>query len=352
MKKYVNENIEKLVPYKVPKHDYNVKLDANENPYSIPEMLDEVLKNELKDAIFKTLWNYYPDGEGYDLRKALAERNGVNEENIVLGNGSDEIILNLVLTYLNSEKSMVVHPPTFSVYKIFAQVVNAKVIEVPLDDNFDLDMEKMIEAVKRPDTSLTFITYPNNPTGNLFSENKIIDILENANGIVVIDEAYFEFSKKTFLNKLNDYKNMVILRTFSKAYGIAGVRVGYMIADKEITDEVNKVRLPYNLNKISQIIALKLLKNESKFTSMIDNIISERDRMYAELEKIKELKLFKSDTNAVFFKSGKSEEIFDELLRNKILVRKFTGNMSEFLRISIGKKEDNDIVLDIIKKKY
>lgn len=350
MKKLVNENIEKLVPYKVPKHDYKVKLDANENPYSIPEMLDEGLKEELKESIFTTLWNYYPDSEAYDLRKALAEKNGVKEENIIMGNGSDEIILNLVLTYLNSEKSLVIHPPTFSVYKIFAQVVNAKIIEVPLDNSFELDKDKMIEAVKRDDAALTFITYPNNPTGNLFKEEVILEILENAKGIVVIDEAYFEFAKKSFIDKLPKYKNMVILRTFSKAYGIAGVRVGYLIADTEITDELNKVRLPYNLNKISQIIALKMLKNEKRFNDMIEEILAERGRMYKELENVNGITLYKSDTNAVFFKCDKAEEIFSELLKNKILVRKFSGNMEQFLRISIGKQEDNDTVLKIIKK--
>lgn len=349
MKELVNANIKNLIPYKVADLDYEIKLDANENPYHIPEILDGELKKELKEEIFREFWNYYPDADATELREALAEKCGVAKENIIMGNGSDEIILNLMLTYLNSDKAIVIHPPTFSIYKIFAQVTNGKVKEVPLTEEFELDAEKMEAAAAESDSAITIITYPNNPTGNLFNENAVEQIIKNSKGVVVIDEAYYEFAGKTFMDRIGKYKNLVILRTLSKAYGIAGLRVGYMVADTSVVDEVNKVRLPYNLNKISQLVALKMIKNDDKFKPIIKEILAERDKMAAEVGKIEGLKLFKSDTNSIFFRTEKAEEVFAKMLENKILVRKFSGNLKEYIRISIGKKEDNLKVIEIIK---
>lgn len=349
MKELVNENIRNLIPYQVADLDYDVKLDANENPYHIPEILDGELKKELKEEIFKEFWNYYPDADATELREALAQKCGVAKENIIMGNGSDEIILNLMLTYLNGEKAVVIHPPTFSIYKIFAQVTNGKVKEVPLTEEFELDAEKMEAAAKESDSAITIITYPNNPTGNLFQEEAVEKIIKNAKGIVVIDEAYYEFAGKTFMDRIGKYKNLVILRTLSKAYGIAGLRVGYMVADVALVNEVNKVRLPYNLNKISQLVALKMVKNDDKFRPIIKEILEERDKMAVEVAKIEGLKMYKSDTNSIFFRTEKAEEIFAKMLENRILVRKFSGNMKDFIRISIGKKEDNMKVVEILK---
>lgn len=349
MKDIVNENIKNLKPYKTSEVEYNVKLDANENPYEIPKNLDEEVYEQLKKEIFDTIWNYYPDASYDKLREEIAKQNNLEKENIILGNGSDEIILNLMLTYVNKEKSILVHPPTFSMYKILAQVVNGNAVEVHLDEQFQLNTEKMIEELKREDISLTFITYPNNPTGNLFKEEEIEKIIMASKGIVIIDEAYYEFAKKTFMDKVKKYKNVIVLRTFSKAYGIAGLRVGYMAADISIVEEVNKVRLPYNLNKISELIALKVYKNKEKFEKIVEDILLERDRMYKELKKIDILQVFHSDTNSIFLKTDMADEIFEQLLENGILIRKFGNELKNYLRISIAKKEENDRIIEIIK---
>lgn len=350
MLNYVNKNIKKLEPYKVPELDYEIKLDANENPYPVPESLPENLKEEIGKIIFNSMWNYYPDPEAKNLRNIIAKENKLEKENILIGNGSDEIILNLMLTFISEGKSILVHTPTFSMYKILAQIANGNTIEVALDKNFELDKEKMLENVIKDDVAMTFITYPNNPTGNLFDKNLIKEIIEKAKGLVVIDEAYYEFAKDSFVDKIKKYKNLIILRTFSKAYGMAGLRVGYMFANKEICNEVNKVRLPYNLNKISQLIAEKLYENKIYFEKIIDEILENKKELKKDLEKIDGLKLFKSDTNSIFFYSEKSEEIFSSLLEEKILIRKFKGDMKNYLRITIGKKEDNKKIVKIIEK--
>lgn len=350
MEKYLNENIKKLVPYKLEELEYDIKLDANENPFSIPEILPEEAKNRLKERLFGELWNHYPDPEAKELRWKIAAKNGLKIENILLGNGSDELLLYIFMAYLNSQKAVVVHPPCFSMYGIMAQEMNAPVVEVPLNPkNFELDIEKMEEAVSKEENAVTVITYPNNPTGQLFNREYVERVIKKAKGLVIIDEAYYEFAGDTFIDKINEYKNIIVLRTFSKAFGIAGLRIGYMAACKELVESINKVRLPYNINKLTQAAAAELMEYQDYFNDMIKELISERERMIEVMSEIRELKLYKSDSNSIFFSTEKSEEIFKKMLENRILIRKFKGNMSKFLRISIGKKEENDKVLGILK---
>ncbi|BDU49623.1 histidinol-phosphate transaminase [Haliovirga abyssi] len=353
LKKLVNENIKNLEPYKVPDLDYNIKLDANENPYPMPEFLGENIKIDMEKEIFNALWNYYPDAQSKDLREELAKKLKLKKENIILGNGSDELILNLMLTYVSKGKKVLIHTPTFAMYKITTQIVNGEVIEVPLNsEDFSINKDEMIKNVIKDDVAMTFITYPNNPTGNLFEEKSIIEIIEKAKGLVVIDEAYSEFAGKSFVDKVSKYENIAILRTFSKAYGIAGLRIGYMVASEEVINEVNKVRLPYNINKITQIIALKVLKNSENMKKIVKDILEERERMEKELSEITEIKLYKSDSNALFFKTEKAEIIFSKMLENKILIRRFKGDLKNFIRISIGRRDENDKVLNIIKELF
>ncbi|NLK62387.1 MAG: histidinol-phosphate transaminase [Fusobacteria bacterium] len=350
MKDIVNEYVKKLNPYEVPNLDYKVKLDANENPYEISNILEKDAFDQIKNEVFNTVWNFYPDASYDKLRDAIAKENNLSKENIILGNGSDEILLNLILTYINNEKKILVNTPTFSMYKILAQIVNSEAIEVNLTEEFELNTNEIISKLETENIALTFITYPNNPTGNLFKEDDVIRIIEKSKGIVVIDEAYYEFAKKSFVSKINEYKNIIVLRTFSKAYSIAGLRVGYMMSNEAIINDVNKVRLPYNLNKISEAIALKVYEKKEDFIPIIDEILSERDKMYNELKKIDTIKVFKSDTNSIFFKTEKAYDIYEELLKNKILIRKFSKELSNYLRFSIAKKDENEKVIKIIKK--
>lgn len=350
MEKYLNENIKKIVPYKLENLNYDIKLDANENPYSIPEILPNEVKKRLETRVFSELWNHYPDPEAKELRKKLAEKNGLDIENIVIGNGSDELLLYVFMAYLNSKKQIVVHPPCFSMYGIMAGEFNAPVLEVPLTEKeFNLDMPLMEAAINDEKSAVTVITYPNNPTGQLFKREDVEKLIKCAKGIVIVDEAYFEFAGDTFIDKINEYKNLIVMRTFSKAYGIAGLRVGYLAACSEITDHINRVRLPYNVNKLSQVIASEMMDYEKYFHNMIKEILSERDRIFKELSNIKEIELYKSDSNSIFFKTEKSKEIFDKMLEEKILIRKFKGKYEKYLRISIGKKAENNKVLSIIK---
>ena len=276
IKSLVRPNIRNLTAYSAKEIPSRVKLDANESPYGF-DIPDEILKS------IKT--NRYPDPEAKTLKKIISKNLRLNPENILFGNGSDELIYYLTTVF----GGPVLYPvPTFSMYGIISQALGEKRVEVPLDDEFDLDTDRILSLIKKEKPGIIFLSSPNNPTGNCFSADRILKIVESTS-LVVIDEAYQPFSsEKGFLPMLNDYKNLVILRTLSKI-GFAGLRIGFMIADKEIINAVNKVRLPFNLNSISQAVAAALIKNPNTIKLHIGLITSERERLLNELWKIRDI---------------------------------------------------------------
>src|SRR5208283_2909674 len=246
------------------------KLDANESPYSIERPQDILSAKALKTL------NRYPDPEAKELKSTIAKNFKVGSANILLGNGSDELIYYLTITFGGPVLYAV---PTFSMYGIIAQSLGERHKGIPLDRNFDIDVDRMAEHIKKFRPGLIFLSSPNNPTGNCFSTDRILRIIEMASGIVVLDEAYQPFSsRRGFLSLLKDYKHLAILRTLSKI-GLAALRVGYMVADKALLMEVNKVRLPYNLNALSQTVAVEALRG-SFLRDVTANIVAARDQLY------------------------------------------------------------------------
>ncbi len=321
------------------------KLDANENSYEIPVFI----KKKILRKILNIPLNRYPDPETKELKRILSKKLKVNKDMIFLGNGSDEIIFYLSQTFLEKGDTVIIPVPTFEMYKIISKINDAKVIEIPLTKNFDLDDKNIIKYAKITKAKFIFIAYPNNPTGNCFSKDKIINILKNTDAIVIIDEAYFEFSGKTFIKYLKKFKNLIILRTFSKAFSIAALRVGYMIANKEIVKVVNKVKLPYNVNSVSQLFAKEVLLNERYLKHNIQKIIFEREKLFEKISK--KFFVVKSDSNFLFLKildNKKAKKIFK---KNKISIRFFqSGYAKDFIRITVGKNKENKLVLDILNK--
>src|SRR5208283_591161 len=268
--KLVRKNIRHLKPYNAADIRCAVKLDANESPYSF------CLKNGALDMIASAALNRYPDPEARGLKRALARKIGLDADAILLGNGSDELIYYLTITFGGPVLYAV---PTFSMYGIIAQSLGERHKGIPLDRNFDIDVDRMAEHIKKFRPGLIFLSSPNNPTGNCFSTDRILRIIEMASGIVVLDEAYQPFSsRRGFLSLLKDYKHLAILRTLSKI-GLAALRVGYMVADKALLMEVNKVRLPYNLNALSQTVAVEALRG-SFLRDVTANIVAARDQLY------------------------------------------------------------------------
>jgi histidinol-phosphate aminotransferase len=306
-----------------------IKLDANESPYGFSGAA-------VAATAIKT--NRYPDPEAKALRVALAKRLGIDPESILQGNGSDELISCLITTF----GGPVLYPaPTFSMYGIIAQALGQKKIGIPLDREFDLDTEKMLAAVRREKPKIVFLSSPNNPTGNCYSSDRMLRIVEASRAIVVVDEAYQPFSsERGFLPLLGDHKNLVIMRTLSKI-GLAALRVGFLIADPAIIREVNKVRLPFNVNALSQAAACAALKEWKKLNSFIKTIIAEREKMLKGMEAISQVTAFPSEANFILFRVADPDKVYAELLRHGILVRNMNAVVKGCLRVTVGKPGEN-----------
>ncbi len=345
----IRPELANLKPYKVYDFPHKIKMDANENPYEIPQNIREAVADE----IFRHNFNRYPDPVATDLRKAIAVEFGIDPDLIVVGNGSDELINYLVSAFTGAGSKVIFPIPTFSIYGICSELWGVKVSAIPLSENFELQTEEIMSEMKSSNKSMVFIGYPNNPTGNCFSYQAIMDIINcDANSIIVVDEAYAEFSGKSFIPLLNEYDNLVILRTFSKAYGLAGLRIGYMIAKKEIINQILKVKMVFNINSLSQKIALILLKYKDQMFDLIQKILKERERLSNMLDCIDWIKRYHSDANFILFRTEyDSEKVFYRLLSKGILVRAFSdkGLLENCLRVTVGKPEENDLFISALE---
>ena len=239
----VREDLKTLVPYNAPYYASVIKLDANENPYPFPAGIMERIYEEMNSLAF----NRYPDPMAVKLRELLAVYTGVGPEGIMVGNGSDELILNIMLTYGTGAK-FVVASPTFAMYGLQGRVAGAEMIDVPRLEDFQVDAAALKQAAAGPDVKLVFICTPNNPTGNTVPRDVTEDIIRSTGAIVVVDEAYGEFGGDSCIPLLKHYPNLIVLRTFSKAFGLAGLRVGYLLANPAIINDLLKVKQPFNLN--------------------------------------------------------------------------------------------------------
>jgi histidinol-phosphate aminotransferase len=341
IQKLVRPNIRSLSAYEAKEVPCRVKLDANESPYGFKKPLKTIASVET---------NRYPDPEAKALKKLISRHAGVKPDCVLQGNGSDELIYYLITTF----GGPVLYPtPTFSMYGIITQAIGEKRIEAPLDKEFDLTLKDILKKIKKESPKLIFLSSPNNPTGNCYSSEKILKIIEStSSSLVVVDEAYQPFSsKKGFLPLLKDYKNLVIMRTLSKI-GLAGLRVGFLIADEEIIHEVNKVRLPFNLNSLSQAIATEALKDKRTLQSHIHTIVSEREKLFNEMEKISGIEPYPSEANFILFKVNNPDRLYKNLLRKGVLVRHMKGVVDGCLRVTIGMPDENKIFLNILERGY
>lgn len=348
----VRNEVITLEAYHVEENRCKIKLDANENSFPFPSELRKKITSLMEDLPF----NRYPDPSAKELRDTLAkqfshQKGSLDSEMILVGNGSDELIQIILMVFGNQSGSILIPAPTFAMYKILAQILGQKPVEVPLDKSFDLDLDKMLGKIYSDQPQIIFLSYPNNPTGNSFSSEKILKILEASRGIIVIDEAYFDFSKKTFLPLLDRYENLIILRTLSKI-GAAGLRVGILISHKEIIYQLNKVKLPFNLNLFSQASARIILENRRLIDEQIVQLISEREKLYQVLQQLPYLEPFPSDANFILVRTKRDASfLYQELIKRDILVRNLSkpGLLSNCLRISIGTPEENDVLCNALK---
>jgi histidinol-phosphate aminotransferase len=349
-------NIEKLISdavlaqkaYPAEMMKCRIKLDANESPYELPAPLKERLFARMKD----TALNRYPDPGAPALRKRYGTSCGVDENRVMTGNGSDELIQILCAAMARPGARILIPTPTFVMYRIIGLNCGLGVTEVRLDDAFDLDVAVMLDKVAAESPALVFLSYPNSPTGNCFSEDRIRAILEASTGVVVVDEAYSNFSGKTLLPLLQQYENLVILRTLSKV-GYAALRIGFLLGAPELLQELNKVRLPYNMNALSQAAAGFFMDEEQAVSEQIDRIIAERKNLYAALQEIDGIHPYPSAANFIFFSCTLNvNHVYEQLIRKGILIKPFIFPWSsrQFIRVTVGRREENEAFIEELKR--
>jgi histidinol-phosphate aminotransferase len=337
--KLVRENIRNLKPYSSARDEYQgdagVFLDANESPYNTP-------------------YNRYPDPLQRRLKDKIAAVKLVHQENIFLGNGSDEPIDLIIRIFCEpNTDNIVAIDPTYGMYQVAADINNVEYRKVLLDDEFLLDSASLLKSVDQH-TKLIFLCSPNNPTGNYLDENEIIKVLNNFDGIVVLDEAYIDFSlKKGFLSRLKDFSNLIVLQTFSKAWGLASIRLGMAFASHPIISLLNKIKYPYNINILTQQFANKALEKTSEKEDWVQCILTNKSLLVEELELIRLVRnVYPSDANFILVKVDDPKMVYEYLIENKIIVRNRSNVAlcAGCLRITVGTQEENDLLLKALKK--
>ncbi|KUK83008.1 MAG: Histidinol dehydrogenase, partial [Pelotomaculum thermopropionicum] len=341
--KLAREDLRALNPYSASCFPDLIKLDANENPYEFPPEIIKIINKELGTMDLSR----YPDAMAQRLRESIAGYTGAGPENIMVGNGSDELILNIILTFAAGER-FVVTTPTFVMYQIHGRIAAAEVVEVPRRDDFSIDVNSLKRVASGTGIKLVFICTPNNPTGNAVAREEIEEVIRNTNAIVVVDEAYGEFGGESCVPLLKRYPNLIVLRTFSKAFGMAGLRVGYLLSGRPVIKELLKVKQPFNLNAFSQVAARLVLENQAPFKKRIALILQQRDRLFQELSSLRGVEAFPSQANFILFRTSRpAEEIYFGLRERGVLVRNLNSPaLSRCLRVTVGTPEENGIFIE------
>ena len=340
IKELIRENIKSLQPYSSARDEFKeissafIFMDANENP-------------------FETGLNRYPDPQQNLVKETLSRIKGVSKEQILLGNGSDEVLDLIFRVFCEpKEDQVIVLPPTYGMYEVLAKMNDIKLITIPLLDNFQPNSKEVVK-VQNNNTKVLFLCSPNNPTANSFDANTIETLLKEFSGIVVIDEAYIDFSDEdSWLARLDEFPNLIVTQTLSKAYGLAGIRLGICYASQEIISILNKIKPPYNVNQLTQDVALKALLNRDEVNNQIKAITSERNQLIKDLKKLDIVdKVYASDANFLLVKVDDANLRYEQLLNNGIVVRNRSNQMlcENCLRFTIGTKDDNEKLITTLK---
>ncbi|MFW9773670.1 MAG: histidinol-phosphate transaminase [Candidatus Thorarchaeota archaeon] len=349
------ESLKKYSPYEPEEQideDGWLKLNINQNPYPpIPEIVEEV-----KDAIGDgSILREYPDSLALEVRKAILNQllrdkdTLTNRNSIFISNGSDEIFDTIFKVFINPGDEIVIFYPTYGIYKVLANLYDAKINEIKLSDDFSIP-----ESVFSVQGKLLLISSPNNPNGKSFGNFIISKICKNFSGIIVVDEAYADFSDNTCLPLLKTFNNLIVCRTFSQTFSVASMRIGYALADPNIIKEMNRVKLPYNTSALAQITALACIKHRNKIFKQNEEIVTERVRLTAELKKFNGIDVLPSDANFIFIKfddKSTTLKFLWDLKEMKILVRHFSQpGLYNYLRMTIGSEDQNDKFLSAFQK--
>ena len=350
VEKLIRPEIRALKAYHVPDATGFIKLDAMENPYSWPD----AVRREWLEVVQRVSLNRYPDPDARVLRRrlhvALTVPSGME---LVLGNGSDELI-QIILMAMSKPGAVVMAPiPTFVMYKMIAGFLGMKFVGVPLTQDFSLDMPAMLKAIETHKPAAIFLAYPNNPTGNLFSREDVARLIENAPGLVVLDEAYHAFTGQSFMDQLGKQDNLLVMRTLSKQ-GLAGLRLGVLAGPAVWLEEFNKVRLPYNIGSLTQASAEFALTHLALLDEQAKRIREDREKLFRALTRLPGMRIWPSQANFILFRIEKrdADEVFEGLRTHRVLIKNLNssgGMLKGCLRVTVGTPDENAAFLSALE---
>jgi len=338
-----------LEPYLAPKIACRIKLNQNESPFELPGEM----KKKLADRLARLEWRRYPDPNYSELKDRLREHAGVENAGILVGPGSNSFILTVLLTTVSPGTPVIVPRPSFPLYEKVAQLLDGRVIPVPLAPDLKYDVDRFIEACRGLERGVVIICNPNNPTGSTLNSDDTRRLLESTSCLVFIDEAYQEFAGENCGPLLGEFDNLVIIMTFSKVFGLAGLRIGYLMGRPEITGEIAKGQMPYSLNTLCQEIALFLLDHPEQIEERVEHVQRERERLYRLLAGLPGIRPYPSGANFLLFDTGRDAgAVMRGLAERGILVRDVSGYpfLERHLRVTIGQTEENDSFIEALEQ--
>ncbi len=337
----IRKELQALHAYHVPPASGMVKLDAMENPFPLPAALRDEIARRVADAAI----NRYPDAAAQQLKADIHRVTKLPDGmDVLLGNGSDEIIQLLAMAVAQPGAVLLSVEPSFVMYKMIATFVGMRYVGVPLAGDFSLDLDATLAAIEHERPALVFLAYPNNPTGNLFDADAVRRIIEATPGLVVVDEAYYAFASDSFIPQLGKYDNLLVMRTYSKL-GMAGLRLGFIAGDKAWLEQLDKLRLPYNVGVLPQLVASTLLAHHDVLLAQAERIRSERTQMMAALHAIAGVQAYASEANFILFRVAHATRVFEGLKQRGVLIKNLNGGhpaLADCLRVTVGTPEENN----------
>jgi len=346
--------LEGLVPYSGKMPAGKLILAANESPFNLPEDVRDILQVTAADFSF----NRYPDPLAQDLREKIAGAHDVSADCVLLGNGGDELLLDIMLAWGGpngaAQRKMLQFTPTFSMYEIYAHALETEVVNLPRStEDFSIDIAAATTRLQQGDIDLCILDNPNNPSGNLTDLADVLTLAQASDALFVVDEAYFEFSERSMLEYLEQLPNLVILRTFSKAFSMAGLRLGYVLAHPQVVDMLTRVRMPYSVNAFTQMAATVVMDLRTKFNYNISVITKQRDLLYAELSNMDGVEVWPSAANYLLFRVARSADIWQRLLdSHNIYIRNFSSapGLEDCLRVTVGNDRQNEMFVAALRE--
>jgi histidinol-phosphate aminotransferase len=344
--RHVKPAVRALKAYTLAARQAPIKINQNENPFELPE----AMKRRVLERVLARPWGRYPEFDPRQLTTALAEAAGWRPDGVLAGNGSNEMIEALLLVTVGAGTRVVIPEPTFTLYALLTSILGGEAVRVSLGPDLEYDADAIAQARRQREAPLTIVCSPNNPTGGLLGRDAVARLCAEGDGLVVIDEAYHEFSGQSVVPLLGEHENLVVLRTFSKAMSLAGLRVGYLLAHPDLVREVDKARLPYNINFFSQVAALAALEEKDELGMNVTRLVRMRDALFADLQRMRGIRPYPSRANFILveIEDGDPRAVFESLYAEGVLVRDVSTypRLARCLRLTVGTEAENAALLE------